>query len=82
MKSPEKVLAFIEELQSFPDDEMAEALGLPFATPFLRIALASVGEVMPSDPAELDEKLTQVGDFCLSLRSDPETAEVADAAPA
>ncbi len=69
-KSPEKVLEFIEELLSFSDEELAQAMPVPIAPALLRGGLAAAAGQVPGDPEVLDELLCKVGFFCLSLRSD------------
>lgn len=71
MKSPEKVLLFLEEMQSCTDVEIAEAIPLPVPPTMIRAALAGVAGQISDDAGELDEWLTRLGEFCLSLRSDP-----------
>ena len=75
MNSPEKVLTFLEELQSFSDEDIAEAIPVPMPPPALRLMLAGVGGAISDDADELDAHLTRLGMFCLNLRSD----EVLDA---
>lgn len=75
MKSPEKVLLFLEELQGFSDDDIAEAIPVPMPPPALRMMLAGVATALGEDAEALDANLTQLGNFCLNLRSD----EVLDA---
>lgn len=70
MRSPEKVLLFLERLQEFSDPEIEEALGLPIPATLLRMALAAVVPQVPGDHVELDELLDRLGEFALSLRSD------------
>lgn len=94
MKSTEKVAAMLELLQDEEDQELAAAIPLPIGVPTLRMGLMAVAEKLPRDPAELDTFLSQVGDFCLSMRSDdflsapeppqdaPEPPAIAAAAPA
>lgn len=71
MRSPEKVLKFLEELQDFTDAEIAEAIPLPISPALLRAGLAGVAGQVPQDPDELDGWLMKLSEFCLSLRSDP-----------
>lgn len=69
MRSTEKVLATVEYLEEREDHELRDAFpGVPAG--IVRAALPFVIDAIPSDPAQLDEFLTQVGDFCHSLRSD------------
>jgi hypothetical protein len=79
MKSPEKVLAFLEEMQASSDADIADAIPLPLPAAMIRATLAGVAGQVPDDVDELDAWLTQLGEFCLSLRSDPadETAHAA-----
>jgi len=70
MTSPEKVLEFLDELQTISDQEIAEAIPVAIPVPLLRLALAGMSSQVPEDPDELDGLLTQIGEFCLSLRSD------------
>ena len=70
MTSPEKVLAFLERLQSYSDRDLSEALSLPIPAPLLRMGLAGVAPQIPTDAAELDGHLSKLGEFVLSLRSD------------
>lgn len=70
MNSTEKVWTIVEQLQDSEDSEIAEALPLGLPAPILRGALLMITDQIPQDPAALDEFLSQVGDFCHSLRSD------------
>ncbi|PZR70113.1 MAG: hypothetical protein DLM63_00210 [Solirubrobacterales bacterium] len=70
MRSPEKVLVFLEQLQSYRDEEIEEALGLPIPAPLLRMALTAVVPQVPENADDLDELLDRLGEFALSLRSD------------
>ncbi len=70
-RSPEKVLEFLEEMQSSTDQEIAEAIPLPVPPAATRAALAAVAAQVPNDADELDEWLGNLGAFCLALRSDP-----------
>lgn len=70
MESPEKTLLFLEDLQSFNDEDIAEAIPLPIAPALLRMAIAGASAQVPDDAAELDAMLTSLGEFCLRLRSD------------
>lgn len=70
MRSPEKVLVFLEQLQTYRDEEIEEALGLPIPAPLLRAALTAVVTQVPDDHVALDEMLNRLGEFALSLRSD------------
>ena len=79
MKSPEKVLRFLEELESFNDEEIGDAVPLGIPAPMLRMALAGVAGSVSDDAAELDEFLTKLGDWCLGLRSDREEVSADEA---
>ncbi|HWE10554.1 MAG TPA: hypothetical protein VG325_14475 [Solirubrobacteraceae bacterium] len=70
MKSTEKVWEVLERLQDSEDDELEDAIPIGMPPAIIRSGLAMVGSQVPKDPAELDEFLTGVGDFCHSLRSD------------
>jgi hypothetical protein len=70
MTSTEKVWSLIEYLQDSEDEELAEAIPIKAPVGIVRGALAMAGDTLPNTPAELDEFLTQVGSFCLGLRSD------------
>lgn len=70
MNSVEKVYLALEELEDADDEELKEALPLPIPVPTLRGLLPVVARYVPENAGELDEFLTQVGNFCHSLRSD------------
>jgi hypothetical protein len=70
MKSTEKVMAMLEVLQDQEDEEIAAALPIAVPPPMLRGALVMVAAQLPDTPDELDAFLTNVGEFCLSMRSD------------
>lgn len=73
MNSVDKVQAAIDELEDSNDGELRQALG--GAPPHLvRAGLMMLEPMLPDEPAELDRFLTEVGNFCHSLRSDPEEA--------
>lgn len=69
MRSPEKTLAFLEQLQGYTDDEMAEVLPV-VPPPVLRSALAMAAAQVPEDHVELDGYLAHLGELAESLRSD------------
>lgn len=68
MTSIEKLYAAIERLENAEDDDVTGAIGVPPS--LVQAALPFVFDKIPTDAAELDEFLTQVGDFCHALRSD------------
>lgn len=71
MKSTDKVWDAIEEVQNADDQELAEMFsGAPAS--LVRMGVGVLSSMIPDDPAQLDLFLTQVGDFCHSLRSDPD----------
>lgn len=70
MNSVQKVYMALEEIGDMEDDELQEALPVPVPIPLARSILPMVARSIPEDAAELDEFLTQVGDFCHGLRSD------------
>lgn len=70
MNSIEKVQAAIDYLTDSTDEEVHAAV------PFLPVGVVRGGLVLiesqvPDTPEELDQFLTDVGDFCHSLRGDP-----------
>lgn len=71
MKSTEKVLAMLDQLQGQEDDEISEAVPVGIPPFMLRGALLLVAEELPKDPADLDSLLDRMGEYCLALRSDP-----------
>ena len=76
MNSVQKVFAAIAQLEGSTDEELRAAF--PSAPPgIVRAALPFVIDAVPTDPAQLDEFLTGVGDFCHSLRSDDVAAQPA-----
>lgn len=81
MRSPEKVLRFLEEIQSYPDEDIVEAVPLGIPAPALRGALVGVAAALPDDAADLDGLLDRLGSFCLSLRSDDAPAPTGLPAP-
>lgn len=80
MKSPQKVLAFLEELQGFSDREITQALPIDvIPVPVLRMGLTAFAAKIPTNHAELDETLGRIAELCQQLRSDP--AEETASAP-
>lgn len=73
MNSVEKVEAALDHLMNSSDEDLQEAIPIP---PGIVIAaMPFIADVLPQDPGELDEFLTNVGDFCHSMRSDREPAD-------
>jgi hypothetical protein len=68
MNSVEKVNAALDHLMNASDEDLAEAIPLPSGV--VIAAMPFIADILPSDPAALDEFLTNVGDFCHSMRSD------------
>lgn len=74
MTSTEKVQAALAHLMNAEDEELGEAIpGLP--PTLILAAMPFLEDLLPSDPVELDDFLTRVGDFCHSMRSDREPAD-------
>lgn len=70
MNSVEKVYLALEELEDMDDHEIKEALPIPISVPAARGIIPMVARAVPENAHDLDEFLTQVGNFCHSLRSD------------
>ncbi|MGI8412665.1 MAG: hypothetical protein ACR2QA_09260 [Solirubrobacteraceae bacterium] len=70
MKSPEKVLDFLEKLQSYSDEEIQQAIPFGIPPPVLRGGLSMFAGQVPDNADELDGYLGQLAEFCSSLRSD------------
>lgn len=68
VKSPTKVLLFLEELASMPDETIAKVF--PASPTMVRMAMAKAGDYVPTDPDELDEMLATVAGWMIALRSD------------
>jgi hypothetical protein len=71
MRSTEKVTKILDQLQEEDDEAISDAIPVGVPAYMLRGALLLVGEALPRDPDELDQLLDQLGEFALSLRSDP-----------
>lgn len=70
MNSIEKVYLALEQMADAEDEDLAEAIPVPIPPTMLRGFLPIITRNIPEDPAELDDFLGKVGDFCHSLRSD------------
>jgi hypothetical protein len=70
MKSPEKVLAALEFLADADDQEIRETFPINISPSIVRMGVGGMVDQVPQDPAELDEFLTNVANFCLAMRSD------------
>jgi hypothetical protein len=70
MNSVEKVYMALEELADADDDELREALPIPAPPAMIRSVLPAIGRQVPENAADLDEFLTNVGNFVHTLRSD------------
>ena len=74
MTSTEKVQAALDNMMNADDQELGEAIpGLP--PTLILAAMPFLEDLLPKDPAQLDDFLTRVGDFCHSMRSDREPAD-------
>jgi hypothetical protein len=74
MTSTEKVRAALDHMMQADDEDLGAAIpGIP--PTLVMAAMPFLEDLLPSDPAELDDFLTRVGDFCHSMRSDRETAQ-------
>jgi hypothetical protein len=74
MNSIEKVHLALEEMADAEDEDLTEAIPVPIPPTMLRSFMPVIAHSIPEDPGDLDLFLTQVGDFCHSLRSDHEPA--------
>lgn len=79
MDSTEKLIAFLEELDERPDEELAAILPVPVSIG--RMAIAAASARVPTDAAQLDEWALAAAQFCLGIRGDdaPAVTLVADA---
>lgn len=68
MDSTEKLIAFLEQLDERPDEELAAILPVPVSIG--RMAIAAASARVPTDAHQLDEWALAAAQFCLGIRGD------------
>jgi hypothetical protein len=68
MNSPEKLIAFLEQLDDCEDAELSQILPVP--PNWARMGIAAASNRVPDDAEQLDAWALSAAQFCLSMRSD------------
>lgn len=74
MNSVEKAYQVLEYIADAEDQEIRESLPVPAPPSVVRAVAAAASGYIPEQADDLDAFLTQLSEFCLSLRSDEPAA--------